>query len=155
MAILREYRDGGFYIVRGFPFKTSRGEKDVFFSTMQVLPRGQRFFEQAGYRDGRQIEAEVFYSLALDGDISSPGMQGRKVSIDSLPANVFYTARSLSRSQELVGFLKETQISRARYLAEFYSEFQRLKPQTTTSFAAYTCLARHLRQADYEKRILQ
>lgn len=152
MATLRHYRDGGFYIYRGYPVRRGQSDEDMFHTTIQVLPRAESFFEAAAYRDGAQIEREVFYALLLDGDLSSPGIERARPTVSSIPSDTLYIAEGLADSDELRQFLHEPQVLACKHLKDYYRVLGTLRPATANpSLAAYVCLARHLRQAAYDR----
>jgi hypothetical protein len=152
MATLRQYNEGGYYIYRGYPIRLSQREEDMFHTTIQVLPRAERFFELVGWRDGQIIPREVFYAVLLDGDLSSPAIEQRAPTVDNVPKETLYIAEGLADSEQVISFLREPAVIQCRYLVDFYQTLRRLKPaDTDPSLAAYVCLARHLRQATYER----
>jgi hypothetical protein len=152
MATLRQYRDGGFYIYRGYPVRRGQTEEDMIHTTIQVMPRGQSFFEDAGYRDGAQIEREVFYALLLDGDLSSPSIERTPPTVHSIPSETLYIAEGLADSEGVREFMRDPQVIGCRHLKDYYRVIRKLRPTNAdASLAAFVCLARHVRQAAYER----
>jgi hypothetical protein len=152
MATLRQYRNGGFYIYRGYRVRRGQSDEDMIHMTIQVLPRADAFFEAAGYRDGAQLQREVFYALLLDGDLSSPGIERARPIVDSIPSDTLYIAEGLADSDELRHFLREPEVLACRHLRDYYRVLRKLRPAIAdASLAAYVCLARHLRQAAHDR----
>jgi hypothetical protein len=152
MATLRQYIDGGFYIHRGYPVRRGQHDEDLIHTTIQVLPRAEGFFEAAGYRDGGQIEREVFYALLLDGDLSSPSIERTRITVDNIPSDTLYIAEGLADSEDVRRFIRDPRVMSCRHLVEFYRTIKELLPATAdASLAAFVCLARYLRQAAYER----
>ena len=152
MATLRKYREGGYYIIRGYPVRCGLRDEDMFHTTIQVLPRAESFFEVAEYRDGAQIEREVFYALLLDGDLSSPAIERTKPTVQNIPSETLYVAEGLADSENVRMFMRGPQVQACRYLLDYYRAFREVRPANPDpSLAAYVCLARHLRQAAHDR----
>lgn len=114
MATLRTYRDGGFYIHRGYPVRCGQRDEDMFHTTIQVLPRADAFFD--------------------------------------IPSETLYIAEGLADSEGVMEFMREPQILACRHLREYYRVIRQLRPANADpSLTAYICLARHLRQAAYDR----
>jgi len=151
MATLRHYRAGGCYIQRGYPIRQGERDEDSFFTTIQVLPRADRFFDVAGYRDGRTIEREVFYAPLLDGDLSSPSIERRRPTVDNIPSQIINRAEGLADSEPAISLSRRPEIIQCRYLVDFYNVINSPGLKPDVSLAANICLARHLRQTAYER----
>jgi hypothetical protein len=145
MATLRRYVDGGFYIHRGYPVRRRQQEEDMIHTTIQVLPRAESFFEAAGYRDGAQIEREVFYALLLDGDLSSPSIERTRPTVDNIPSETLYIAEGLVDTETVREFMRKPEVISCRHLIDFYRAVSKLRLAShQASLAAFVCLARHL-----------
>ncbi len=152
MATLRQYRDGGFYIYRGYPVRAGQHDEDMIHTTIQVLPRAESFFEAAGYRDGAQIQREVFYALLLDGDLSSPAIERTRPTVQNIPSDTLYIAEGLADSEGVREFMRDPKVLGCRHLKDYYRVIRELRPANADpSLAAFVCLARHLRQATYDR----
>ncbi|SRR6266478_2999935 len=121
MATLRQYAHGGFYVHRGYPVRRGQREEDMIYTTIQVLPRAEAFFEAAGYRDGARIEREVFYALLLDGDLSSPAIECTTPTVDNVPSETLYIAEGLADSEDVIGFMRKPEVVGCRHLVDLPS----------------------------------
>jgi len=152
MATLRHYVDGGFYLHRGYPITKKGAPDEMFHTTIEVLPRAEQFFAAVGFKDGTLLSKEIFYSLLLDGDISSPSIQKKRPTIYDIPQEVFYFAEGLSEEHAVVTLLQQYHSS-ARYLIDFYKLLKASRPDKEPSvLASFLCLARHARQAAYDRK---
>ena len=153
MATLRKYRDGGFYILRGYPISHNGVEEDMFFTTIQVFPRAERFFEVAGYTDGTLIPREVFYALLLDGDLTSPSIESRQFSVRDIPRNVIYSVAGQADSDFIRSLMREPKLAGVKYLCDFFDIVHTRKPgKAAPTTAAILCLAKHAKQTAYDRQ---
>jgi hypothetical protein len=132
---LRHYVHGGYYLHRGYPISKKGRDSEMTHTTITVLPRAEQFFEAVGFKDGTLLSKNIFYSLLLDGDISSPSIERNRPTIHDIPYNIFLLSEGLGQDDNTISLLKE-HFSKARYLIEFYRTLKTFAPRAETSCPA-------------------
>ena len=151
MATLKHYVTGGVYITNAYPFRTPHGDRDAFFSNVQVLPRAERFFELAEYRHGRVIEKAVYYALLLDRDITSDSIERHPPTVADMPSRFLNIAEGLAEDRLMIDMLRDPKIVSSRCLADYFTAVRTVSKSATVDFIANICLARHIRQHAYDR----
>lgn len=120
---------------------------------LTVHPRADKFFKEAGYVDGAEIEREVYFALLLDGSLSTPECERRTQNVKIIPLDLRYKARRCTDSEAIREFMRDPQVVACRHLLDYYQVLRKLRPVTSDpSLAAYVCLVRHVQQAEFKRK---
>ncbi len=127
----------------------------MFFTTIQTHPRADKFFEDAAYTDGAEIEPEVFYALVLDGDITSPSLIRREITPEIIPTHVVMCAAAFTSTIKIEHITRHPMILQSKYLHQFYLAIKHILPRGKPhSLAAFLCIGKHLQEFAYRKECL-
>lgn len=98
MARYKVARNGHSYVTQGYEIKDEY-RHEVKFCTYQLYPYGEKLLEEASVGDGDKIPREVFYALALEGNIYNDA-RPKGISIAAIPSDMLDLAKSKANNNK-------------------------------------------------------
>jgi hypothetical protein len=142
-------QNGHYFLTQPYPTVDDAGEEDVRVSTYQVHPRGDKLLRLGEFRDGDTIPKDVFYLLAVEGELYSAARGTRQLSISHVPHDALELPRMLIGRPGFQRYCQDPAFIAARYACDVFLLLQSRKPlaaKQTLASTALLCLARHIRQ---------